>query len=119
LTPPEATQPTDVPGKWVKTIRAPEELTPAEVREVIVRCALGRKWSIARADDTRVAVRLVDDGIEANLTLLIERAAIRIFSDSYRINREGERRSALVPERWLKYLTRDIERRLAEAAYLG
>jgi hypothetical protein len=117
--PDQGTAPGDAPGTLVQTITLPEKLSPAKVREAIVRSAMGRKWTIVKADDTRVQLRLADDGIEANLVALIEPAAIKIFSDSYRINREGERRGSLVPERWLKYLTRDIEKRLAEAAYLG
>ena len=91
----------------------------AEIRKAIVTSALGRKWSVTKADDTRVVLRLVDGGQEANLTLFYTASEIRVHSNSYRVRRNGERTGKLVPERWLRYLTRDIEVNLSSAAFLG
>jgi len=106
----------DPPGALVQTLAVPAGLRTSEVRRIIERSAIERGWTVVKADGERVSLKLVDRGYEGNLALEYNPSEIRIFSDSFRIDRAGQRTKPAVPASWIKFLAKDLQKDLGLAA---
>ena len=106
----------DPPGALVQTLAVPAGLRTSEVRRIIERSAIERGWTVVKADGDRVNLKLVDRGYEGNLALDYSPTEIRIVSDSFRIDRAGQRTKPAIPASWFKFLAKDLQKDLGLAA---
>jgi len=96
-------------GVRVETIAVPNGQPDAAVREAIVKTAMRRQWIVMSQKPGEVVLKLIHRGCEANLTFRIEGSEIQLFSDSYALNKRGERVSSMkVNDGWIKNLRKGI-----------
>ncbi len=97
------------PGVQVATIVIPEGLPDATVRDAIVRTAARRLWIVMSQKEGEVVLKLIHRSVEANLTLRYAGTEIQVYSDTYALNKNGERVSAApLNKGWLQNIRTGI-----------
>jgi len=103
-------------GVHKTTIPIEVELEPKDVRATLLRAATARRWTIVERQDGRIVINLAHRGYDATLTLVYDDDSIDIYSDSWRVNKKGERKKREDPEGWIINLAKDIPIYLQRAA---
>ncbi|WP_269524777.1 hypothetical protein [Coraliomargarita parva] len=83
-------------------------LSPKQVEDSILRAASGRKWTVQDVKPGEVTIRLMHRGYDATLVFKYDGEKVEVFSDSWRINREGEKTRRKDPVGWIENLEKDI-----------
>jgi len=97
------------PGVQVATIVIPEGRPDAAVRDAIVRTAARRLWMVVSQKEGEVMLKMIHRSVEANLTLRYAGTEIQVYSDTYALNKKGERVSAApLNKGWLQNLRAGI-----------
>lgn len=99
------------------TVDVPEGTSLDTVEQAIVKSAIGRRWTIKEAGDGLVVINLVHRGYDATLNIVFDEAAIRIYSDSWAIRGNGERKKRKDPDGWIDNMEKDISVNLARLRY--
>lgn len=102
----------------VAIVHAPESLGEDKMREVVIRTALNREWKVVENKDSLIVIHLVHRRFDSTLYLRYDDATIEIFSDSWRLARNGDRLRKDIPTGWIENLEKDFARNF-EAAVLG
>jgi len=95
-------------GENVTTLVVSERLTTQQVRDAVVHSLIARSWSVQQESPNKIQASLNHRRIEALLNIEISDGEIKIVSNS-----TDDRGVPYVPARWINFLTRDINTRLA------
>lgn len=104
-------------GHLYSTIDVDEKATDEIVKKAIVKAAIGRRWNIV-SDEEWIAINLTHRGYDSTLTFVYEEGEIKIYSDSYAVNKRGERKKRKDPKGWIGNLEKDIGVFINEQIYL-
>ncbi len=88
-----------------------------EVRGAVLASLEGRDWFLGRATETSVRASRIYRGFDSNIHIEIASSRITIYSDSWRIDRQGERLSPEHPDGWLRNIERDVRRSLGLSSF--
>ncbi|MCC5806222.1 MAG: hypothetical protein JJU00_07825 [Opitutales bacterium] len=89
-----------------------------EMREHILRTAINREWNVVDDDREKnlVVINLVHRRNDSTLYIVYDAERARYYSDSWRLNRRGDRVRRDEPTGWLGNLEGDLKRSINEAA---
>lgn len=104
-------------GNLVITAPIAKPLALEEAKRVVIATAVGREWRIVSAEGNKVVANLTHRRHDATLTFVISDSQIRVFSESYRLDRNQNRVKREDPPNWIRNIDRDLNRRIAEAIY--
>lgn len=105
-------------GNFHSQVVVPGELDKETVQRVILKAAIARRWNIVRKSDEIVAINLVNRGYDANLYFVYDEKKIDIYSDSFVVNKRGERKKRKEPKGWIANIKKDIGVFLNQEAHL-
>jgi hypothetical protein len=103
----------------VLTVRAAPALSSVEqMREIARRTAIHREWQVIGdyPRENLLVLNLVHRRSDSTLYLVYDAETVRFYSDSWQLDRQGNRRGRAEPTGWLRNLERDLTRNLALAA---
>jgi len=110
----------DNPGQLYATVVTQPGLTASQVKDVVVRSLVARRWSVQSQADDKVVGYLKHRSNEATLTLVYDAQKVEIYCSGWKIDKStGTRISPELPERWLKNMRNDLTRRLNPAAAIA
>lgn len=89
-------------------IAIPQGLSDEGAHSAIVKAALGRRWNIVEKADAHTTINLQHRGYDSTLTFTIEDSKILVHSDSWTVNKKGEKKKKKHPKGWIENLRRDI-----------
>jgi len=92
----------------IKPVEIPDGLSAEGAMSSIVSAAIGRRWNIVKKKDDQVIINLNHRGYDSTLTLKIEDSKINITSDSWTVNKRGEKKKKKDPVGWIENLRKDI-----------
>ncbi|MFP4166559.1 MAG: hypothetical protein ACLFUF_05255 [Opitutales bacterium] len=98
-------------GDTTTTISVPDAVPADDARAVVVKSLVRRGWEVEDPSSEIINAKLYHRDIEAELEIEVNSDEIVMESDSQDV--EGV---PLVPVRWMNYLEKDINERLAMAA---
>jgi len=104
-------------GHLYSTIQVNEKATDEIVNQAIVKAAIGRRWNIV-SDEEWVIITLKHRGYDSTLTFVYDDETIKIYSDSYVVNKRGERKKQKDPAGWIGNLEKDIGVFINQQLYL-
>lgn len=96
-------------GNNITTMVVSKELTTEQVRDAVTHSLLARSWTVQQQSPNEIQASLNHRRVEAHLDIEISDGEIRIVSDS-----KDDRGVAIVPVRWINFLTQDIRARLTQ-----
>lgn len=101
----------EILGDKVASIELYPDLSMEEARQVIVKTVLNRSWAIVEEDEEAgiVVVNLVHRRHDSTLYLVYTTDSLTIHSDSWRINRSGERMRRDHPSGWINNIEKDVK----------
>lgn len=105
------------PDEPVLIIDFPKPFPVREVRGAVLASLEGREWEVGRTTETSVRASLIHRGFESNIQIEIESSRMVIYSDSWRIDRQGERLNPEHPDGWLRNIEHDVRRFLGVMDY--
>ncbi|MCC5838605.1 MAG: hypothetical protein JJT96_00660 [Opitutales bacterium] len=103
----------------VLTVRAAPALDSAgQMREIVRRTAIHREWQVIgdHPGENLLVLNLVHRRSDSTLYLVYDEETVRFYSDSWQLDRQGNRRGRAEPTGWLRNLDRDLTRNIALAA---
>lgn len=86
----------------------PQGLSAEGAQSAIVKAAIGRRWNIIKKEDEQTVINLKHRGYDSTLTFTIEDSKILVHSDSWAVNKKGEKKKKKDPTGWIENLRRDI-----------
>jgi len=92
----------------IKPIPIPDGLSSQGVQSSIINAAIGRRWNIVSKKDNQIVINLTHRGYDSTLTFKIEKAQIKVSSDSWTTNKKGEKKKRKEPIGWIENIRRDI-----------
>lgn len=105
-------------GSYYSSIAVPSEATPEMVKRSIIKAAIGRRWNIVEKEGDHVVIHLEHRGYDSTLTFVPKDGEIEIYSDSYVVNKRGERKKQKHPRGWIGNLEKDIQVFMDREIYL-
>ena len=112
------TAPTSTEPTPVATIALPSKLTAETTNKIILRAAIGRKWTVLKTTPNSVVIHLVHRGYDATLTFKHDAKRITIDSDSWLVSKSGVKKKRKDPEGWIENLEKDIKHLIMREMYL-
>jgi hypothetical protein len=106
----------DVAGVIALALSVPDGLGVSEVHDAVRTAAVGRSYAIKEDKPDRLGFSLVHGGYDASFTAVFDPKSIRLYSDSYKLDRSGARTGKVVPRGWVKNLQEDFVANLNKAA---
>lgn len=100
------------PNEPALIVEFPNPFPVSEVHRAVVDSLTDRRWQLGQITDTSVRASLVHRGFESNIHVEVKSSGIEIYSDSWRIDRQGERLNPEHPDGWLRNIERDVRRSL-------
>lgn len=95
-------------GQLVETVTLSDEATEEIVAKAVVQAALGRKWNIEGKDEGILKISLKQRGYDSTLFLVYNAKKVDIYSDSWAVNKKGERKKEKHPDGWIANIAKDI-----------
>lgn len=92
----------------VKPVEIPDGLSRDGAMASIVNAAIGRRWNIVKKTDDQIILNLKHRGYDSTLTLQIKSSRINISSDSWTVDKKGEKKKKKDPAGWIENLRKDI-----------
>lgn len=89
-------------------IQIPHGLSQAGVHDAVVKAAIGRRWNIIEKEDNNTVIHLQHRGYDSTLTFTVRNSELLIFSDSWTVNKKGEKKKRKDPAGWIENLRKDI-----------
>ena len=96
----------------VATIKVPSGLSTSDVTSAVYGALLGREWLVKEKSDGKVVGYLKHRRNEAEVTFTFDNKSIDMSCWGYKISRSGEREEKELPKGWLKFLEKDLHKRL-------
>lgn len=103
-----AEEPLEPKGEHIETVEFSDDADQEIIGKAVVKAALGRKWNIDEKEDGILKISLNHRGYESTLYLVYDDHKVDIYSDSWTINKKGERKKEKHPDGWIKNLAKDI-----------
>lgn len=85
---------------------------------MVIESLVKRGWAILEQSNNSVKAHLNHRRYDSTLTISWNGSAIEILSDSYRVNKSGEKLGRQQPTGWIENLEKDFSVRLQSAVYL-
>lgn len=105
------------PTNLVATVDVPEGLSLEDISEVIVKKAIARQWLIKDKSDDTVIINLVHRGWDSTLTLVYDQKQVKIYSDSWVLDKKGNKKKRKEPAGWIKNIKNDVAVGLSEKRF--
>lgn len=105
------------PDEPVLISEFPESFPVSKVRDAVLKSVRERGWTVGQTTGTSVRASLVHRGFESNIHVEAAGSRITIYSDSWRVDRQGERLNPEHPDGWLRNIERDVRRSLGLRYY--
>ncbi len=100
----------EIRGDKVAEVKQSRELPLDTVRTLVIKSVRNRGWSLIEEEEGILQVNLVHRRHDATLTLVYTNNTVLIYSDSWRIGRDGARTRRDHPDGWIANIKKDIER---------
>lgn len=104
-------------GDNVGSVPVPSGLDAAAVKSVVIETFQSRGWAVQSATDTEVVAHLVHRRYDATLTMVYDTSNITLYSDSWKIDKQGRRLKREHPAGWIRNLKSDLPKRLGSRLY--
>lgn len=90
----------------------PREVSVQEAQDAVVRSLRNREWNITSTSDDGAEARLFHRRYDSRIRVEVSPNEMKIYSDSWLVDRNGERVRREHPEGWLRNIERDVRRSL-------
>lgn len=87
-----------------------EPYPPAKIHAALLASLRDRGWTLVSTTETGAKARLIHRGFESNILVEVSRTGFTVYSDSWRIDREGNRLNPEHPDGWLRNIEHDVRR---------
>lgn len=107
----DAKEPIEIQGDRVAKLDLSPDLSLEDARQVVLRTVLNRGWEIVEEDENAgiLVVNLVHRRHDSTLYLVYTTDSLTIHSDSWRINRSGDRTGRDHPSGWIGNIEKDVK----------
>ncbi|MDQ8186372.1 hypothetical protein [Pelagicoccus sp. SDUM812002] len=86
----------------------PQGLSEEGVQSAIIKAAIGRRWNIIKKEADHTVINLTHRGYDSTLTFTIKDSNIHVHSDSWAVDKKGEKKKKKDPTGWIENLRKDI-----------
>lgn len=106
----------DPRGDLVFQAEKPSGMAKDAIRDVVVTALLKREWKLVSKSEDTVVVNLVHRGFDTTLTVELGGKELQVWSESWKLDKAGNRKERAQNERWLANVRKDISVGLGIAA---
>lgn len=86
----------------------PDGVPPEAVEQAMVSAFMGRGWRVRSRSQDEVVGTLVSNRYDSTVTMQRKGGRIVLLSDTYLIDKDGERLAPTAPKGWVKFLSDDL-----------
>ncbi|MGH8019201.1 MAG: hypothetical protein ACREIA_13085 [Opitutaceae bacterium] len=101
-------------GQFFDRLLIPDGMSKEDIQAVLGEVLLGREWTVKQKTDRRVVGHILHGGAEATVTMRFGGEAVEIYAFGWDLDRRGNRVEPYYPERWLRYLRKDLQGRFEQ-----